>query len=158
MTVRYENRVKTYDTKLILSYSHNYVTANLSGKNSTGTTGNYIDLGGEGYTEGKVVFDVTAQAKAAAGILFQMEVQGGKTTTFASHVPLATLDLGYAGGGAIHPSIVKLSNSTGISGRYVIPFHNEYGAELYRYVKVVMRSTVTASLSTGITFSSFLTK
>lgn len=157
MTVRYENRVKTYDTKLVLSYSHNYVTANLSGKNSTGTTGNYVDLGGEGYTEGKVVFDVTAQAKAAAGILFQMEVQGGKTTSFASHVPLATLELGFAGLGSIRP-VAKLANSTGISGRYVIPFHNEYGAELYRYVKVVMRSTVTASLSTGITFSSFLTK
>jgi hypothetical protein len=156
MTVRYENRVKTYDTKLVLSYSHNYVTANLSGKNSTGTTGNYVDLGGEGYTEGKVVFDVTDISKPAAGILINMEVQGGKTTSFASHVPLATLPLAFAGLGSVRP-YATLSNSAG-NGRYIIPFCNQYGDELYRYVKVVMRSTVTASLSTGIEFSSFITK
>lgn len=157
MTLRYENRVKTYDTNLVLAYSANYVTANLSGKDSDGATGNYIDLGGEGYTEGKIVFDVTAQSKAAAGILFQMEFQGGKTATFASHVPLATLELGFAGLGSIRP-VAKLSNSTGITGRYIVPFINEYGGELYRYMKVVMRSTVTASLSTGIEFSAFIAK
>ena len=158
MTVRYENRVKTYDVDMILAHSALYATANLSGKDADGVTGNYVDFGGEGYTEGKIVFDVEAQPKAAAGILFQMEFQGGKTTTFISHVPLASLDLGFAGGGGIHPSILRLSNSTGITGRYVIPFHNQYGDELYRYMKVVMRSTVTASISTGIEFSAFITK
>lgn len=157
MTVRYENRVKTYDTATVLSYSHTYVTANLSGKTSAGVTGNYVNLGGEGYTEGKIVFDVTDCSKPVAGLLIQMEVQGGKTATFTSHVPLATLDLGFAGGGAIHPSIVKLSNSAG-NGRYIVPFCNQYGDELYQYMKVVMRSTVSASLSTGIEFSSFITK
>ena len=157
MAIRYENRAKTYDTKLILSYSHNYVTANLSGKNSTGSTGNYVDLGGTGYTDGKVVFDVTAQSKAAAGILINLEVQGGITSSFASHVPLATLALGFAGLGSVRP-YATLSNSTGISGRYILPFSNDYGGQIYRYVKVVMRSTVTASLSTGIEFSSFIAK
>ena len=158
MTFRTENRVKTYDVDLILAYSANYVTANLSGKDADGATGNYIDFGGEGYTEGKIVFDVEAQSKAAAGMLFQMEVQGGKTATFASHVALATLDLGYGGAGSIHASIVRNNISSGITGRYIVPFTNEYGGELFRYMKVVMRSTPTASLSTGIEFSAFITK
>lgn len=156
MTARYESRVKTYDTLTVLSYSHNYVTANLSGKTSAGATGNYVDLGGEGYTEGKIVFDVTDCSKPVAGLLINLEVQGGKTATFASHVPLATLPLGFAGLGSVRP-YATLSNSAG-NGRYIVPFCNQYGDELYRYMKVVMRSTVTASLSTGIEFSSFITK
>jgi len=157
MALRYENRTRTYDRKLVLSYSHNYVTANLAGKNSTGTTGNYVYLGGTGYTEGKIVFDVTAQSKGAAGLLIDLEVQGGKTSTFASHSVLANLPLGFAGLGSTRPWS-KLSNSTPIAARYVLPFCNQIGMDLYPYVKVIMRSTVTASLSTGITFSSFITK
>lgn len=157
MTLRYENRVKTYDTLTVLSYDHNYVTANLTGKDADGATGNYVDLGGEGYTEGKVVFNITSMAKGVAGVFFTLELQGGKAATFVSHVPLARLDLGFSGLGSVRP-YATLSNIQPISGRYVVPFCNDYGGELYRYLKVVVRSTVTASISTGIQFESFISK
>jgi len=156
MAVRYENRVKTYDTLGVLAYSANYATA-WPGKNSSGATTQYVDLGGTGYTEGKVVFDVTDMGIiTGTGMQYTLFLQGGKTSSFASTVPLAILELGDATNfaSAQYQVAWNLKNDRE-EGRFVIPFHNEYGGELYRYLRTNLRLGHTVAT---FTYSAFVTK
>lgn len=157
MTFRIENRTQTYDTKLVLSYSANHATAQ-PGKNSTGATTQYVDLSGEGYTEGKVIFDVTTLPKlSGTAMQFALFLQGGKTSTFTSRVPLAVLELGDSAtpASAGHGVIFNISTDAE-ERRYIVPFHNEYGGEHYRYLRTFLR--LGNSIATGITYSAFITQ
>lgn len=153
MTARFENRGKTYDTALVLGYEAVYATSGLTGKTAAGATGLYVDLGGEGYTEGKVVFDVDfGSQKMVAGLNWRLELQGGKTSAFTSHAPLAMIEVGDSAG---NHHTFGLTEDKG-TGRYIVPFANQYGDELYRYLRMYLY--MGGSITTGLTCSSFITK
>lgn len=161
-----DGRTRTYDADLILGpVGYTYFTAipgkDVTNASATGGTDGYIDLG-DGYTQGFAVFDLhTIGASCSApswldGAKATINVQGAKDTSFATAVPLSILEFGNAA-----TSVGMYAVAGGIKGdnvvdatRYFVPFHNRYGDEMYRYVRMFVHTN--GSLST-ISLNGFLT-
>ena len=141
-----DGRSRTYDAELLLGATgHNYATAipGKGAKNASTTAGTdgYVDLG-DGYTQGFACFDLTTIATGAIlglvalGGNARIWLEGGKDTAFATAVPLAILELGDV-------AVSTTGRINMISGddvlartRYFVPFHNRYGDQVYRYVRM----------------------
>ena len=161
-----DGRTRTYDADMVLGPTgYSYFTSipgkDVANVSATGGTDGYIDLG-DGYTQGFACFDLFTLADGAPpqdiehGGMARVFVQGAKDTSFATAVPLSILEFGNAatsigtyavGGGAKGDNVVDQT-------RYFVPFHNRYGDEMYRYVRMFVH--LNASLAT-ISISSFLT-
>ena len=117
-----------------------------------------IDTGG-GFTEGFMVVDVSTSVKAPAAASapqFNLFLEGSNTAggAFTTGVPLALLQFGRAGY-AIKASPAFTASVLG-TGRWLVPFTNDFGGSLYRYLRMYV--TTGGTLKSGIQFSAFLSK
>ncbi len=121
-----------------------------------------IDTGG-GFTEGKLVVDVSAVASnwttAASNQQVEFAVRGSNRSSFDSgYVRLATLRIGR---GLAAADTLRSGGDYGASGspgvgRYILPFTNDFCGTIFRYLRC--KIIVGGTSSTGQTFSVFMTK
>ena len=158
-----DGRSRTYDADLLLgAEGHNYATA-IPGKDAknvsaTAGTDGYVDLG-DGYTQGFACFDLHTIAAGStpaisAGGNVCIFLQGAKDTSFTTAVPLAILDLGDCAVSTVGRVQMLAGDDQTDQTRYFVPFHNRYGDEIYRYVRMFVN--VGNTLST-VGLSAFLT-
>jgi len=107
-----------------------------------------LDTGG-GATRGEMVFDATAVEVASTDELYVINLQGSNSATFAGDlVNLCVIDLGAAA-----PLVGTADRGV---GRYSVPFCNQSGATVYRYLRVYI--TISGTIATGINGTCFLSK
>lgn len=135
-----------YDTQLVLK------DAGLVAASAAATVGGeaaVLDLGG-GLVEGKLYIDVSAIEVADDDELYAVAIQGSDTADFSTGSPvieeLAVLNLGAAE--------VVGGNQDSETGRYVLPFRNEKGGTVFRYVRAY--TTVSGTVATGINFTAWI--
>ena len=104
-----------------------------------------IDLGAA-RTDGRVIVDITAIEVADNNEKFDIITQFSNSSTFATGVvngpALVT--------GALE--VTKASADTAV-GRYELPFTNEVGGAVYRYMR--LWTEVTGTVGTGINYAAF---
>ena len=156
-----EQKGKIWDDLLQLRASANLATASYCTYDAA--TPKTIDTGG-GYTQGKLVIDVatadTNWSTVASGAVVDFVLRGSNLSSFDSgYVGLARFRLGTKfaaesikdaghGGGSMA--------TASVAGRFVIPWHNDFGGTVYRYLR--LRVLFGGTFTAGLTFSAFLTK
>jgi hypothetical protein len=143
-----ENRKTIYDTLGILKRAEAVTSSAAATTDGVG----YFDTGG-GFTEGKVVFDVTAIKVNVGGTgseSYVLSLQGSNTTTFTSYVNLGSISLGTVGS-ILYGNVTVKDLTT-----YVRPFSNKLGDTVYRYLRCY--HTITGTVTTGINYSAWLAK
>ena len=140
-----DGRSRTYDADLLLGATgHNYATS-IPGKGAAGAassvaTDGYIDLG-DGYTQGFTCFDLHTIAAGSTPAIslggnLRIWLEGSKDTSFTTTVPLAILELGdVATSTAGRINLIGGDDQTDQT-RYFVPFHNRFGDDIYRYVRM----------------------
>ena len=117
-----------------------------AGALTTSTDGNILDLGA-GLVDGYVVLDVSAVEIGSGDEIFTISLEGSNVANMSSgSVCLAKKVFGNL--------VVPMDAALSAAGRYVIPFRNEEGGTLYRYVR--LSTLIAGSISTGISFSAFI--
>lgn len=132
-----------------------------------------VDLGGgalqrdsQVYVEGQLILDITAVSTAASTDCFSIMFQGSHDSTFTTFHTLFELHLGQmandqdrSGGpwatGVWRSSVVTATGAADLPVRHTLPFCNDYGGVVYRWVRLV---TTTGTPGTGINYYAFLTK
>lgn len=110
--------------------------------------GTIIDLG-DGLFDGFLVIDMTACEIASGDEKYTISVEGSSVAAMTSaSVCLAKKVFGNL--------VVPMDAALSTSGRYVIPFRNEEGGTLQRYVR--LSTLVAGTIATGINFTAFLAK
>lgn len=106
-----------------------------------------IDLG-TGQAAGEMVVDISAIEVASTDELYTIILEGSDSSDFSAGtpriVPLASL---IVGAGAVIPGAGATSSAT---GRYVVPWTNDYGGKLSRYVRAY--TVVAGTIATGINY------
>lgn len=156
-----EQKGKIWDKLLQLFASANLATASYATYDAAGPV--TIDTGG-GYTTGKLVIDITDfdtnVGTVASGQCVDFVLRGSNLASFdGGYVPLARFRLGtkFAAESIKDAGTGGASLATSPStGRYVIPWHNDFGGTIYRYLR--LRVLFGGTFIEGITFSAFLTK
>ena len=149
---RYENRMATYDSLLLLQ-AQATVSTSQAGKNASYVAAT-VDLGA-GYIQGRFVVDVVTMAIAVAlGNQVVLKLELAKDSAFASMVNAAYIQLGSVTASSLTwgGQVMDMTNQKK-AGRYKVPFHNMYGDSLYRYARVATQ--VAGSLGT-FTYMAFL--
>lgn len=110
--------------------------------------GDILDLGA-GLVDGFLVIDVSACEIADGNEIYTVSLEGSNVAAMSSgSVCLAKKVFGNL--------VVPMDGALSTAGRYVIPFRNEEGGTLYRYVRL---STLSAgTVVNGINFSAFIAK
>lgn len=117
-----------------------------AGALTTSTDGDILDLGA-GLVDGYVVLDVSAVEIGSGNEIFTISLEGSNVAAMSSgSVCLAKKVFGNL--------VVPMDAALSAAGRYVIPFRNEEGGTLYRYVR--LSTLIAGSISTGISFSAFI--
>lgn len=117
-----------------------------AGALTTSTNGDILDLG-TGLIDGYVVLDVSAVEIGSGNEIFTISLEGSNVAAMSSgSVCLAKKVFGNL--------VVPMDAALSAAGRYVIPFRNEEGGTLYRYVR--LSTLIAGSISTGISFSAFI--
>lgn len=156
-----DNRKKIWDALLQLASSNTIATASYCTYGAS--TVKTIDLGGAGFTKGKLVIDVSAvdtnYATVASGQTYDWVLFGSNRASFDSgRVPLARFRLGcvFADPNSVKAAGFGASAGSPSTGRYTIPFINEFGGTTYQYLR--LHVSFGGTMTTGVTFSAFLTK
>lgn len=108
-----------------------------------------IDLG-DGIVDGFIVVDVDSVEVATGNEIYTLSLEGSNVAAMDSgSVCLAKKVFGNL--------VVPMDGALSAAGRYIIPFRNEEGGTIFRYVRLsaVVAGTID---STGMVFSAFLTK
>ena len=117
-----------------------------AGALTTSTDGDILDLGA-GLIDGYVVLDVSAVEIGSGNEIFTISLEGSNVAAMSSgSVCLAKKVFGNL--------VVPMDAALSAAGRYVIPFRNEEGGTLYRYVR--LSTLIAGTISTGISFSAFI--
>ena len=107
-----------------------------------------VNVGG-GLVEGLLVVDVSA-IEVDATELYSIALQGSDVADFSTGdeviVELAVLNLG--------ANEVIGGNADSSTGRYTVPFRNEYNGTIYPYVRLY--TTVSGTVATGINFKAHI--
>lgn len=112
------------------------------------TDGSILDLG-NGLVDGYLVIDMSACEIASGNEIYTVSLEGSNVAAMDSgSVCLAKKVFGNL--------VVPMDAALSASGRYVIPFRNEEGGTLYRYVR--LSTLVAGTIATGINFSAFIAK
>ena len=110
--------------------------------------GAIIDLGA-GMVDADLVIDMTACEVASGNEIYTISLEGSTVAAMSStSVCLAKKVFGNL--------VVPMDAALSASGRYVVPFRNEEGGALYRYVRLSM--VVAGTVATGINFRAFIGK
>jgi len=127
----------TYDAALELK---------AAGALTSSTDSTILDLG-DGFVEGDIVFDVTAVETGTGNEIFTISLEGSNVAAMSSgSVCLAKKVFGNL--------VVPMDAALSAAGRYVLPFRNEEGGTIYRYVR--LSTLIAGTISTGISFSAFI--
>jgi hypothetical protein len=112
------------------------------------TDGNIIDVG-PGLVDGFLVIDMSACEIASGNEIYTVSLEGSTVAAMDStSVCLAKKVFGNL--------VVPMDAALSAAGRYVIPFRNEEGGTLYRYMR--LSTLIAGTIATGINFSAFLAK
>lgn len=129
----------TYDNDLLLK---------ATGLLASSTDSTIIDLG-EGLVDGFVVLDVSAVEIASGNEIYTVSLEGSNVAAMDSgSVCLAKKVFGNL--------VVPMDAALSDAGRYVIPFRNEEGGTIFRYVR--LSTLVAGTIATGINFLGFIAK
>ena len=129
----------TYDNATVLK------AAGLIDASADGTI---IDLG-NGLFDGFLVIDLTACEVATGNEIYTVSLEGSNVAAMTSaSVCLAKKVFGNL--------VVPMDAALSAAGRYVVPFRNEEGGTLQRYIR--LSTLVAGDVATGINFSAFLAK
>jgi hypothetical protein len=110
--------------------------------------GSILDLG-EGLVDGYLVIDMSACEVASGNEIYTVSLEGSTVAAMSSEsVCLAKKVFGNL--------VVPMDAALSAAGRYVIPFRNEEGGELQRYVR--LSTLIAGTIATGINFSAFIAK
>ena len=110
--------------------------------------GSILDIGA-GLFDGYLVIDLSACEIATGDELYTVSVDGSNVAVMTSgSVCLAKKVFGNL--------VVPMDAALSTAGRYVLPFRNEEGGTIYRYVRLSV--LVAGTIATGINFSAFLAK
>lgn len=110
--------------------------------------GSILDLGA-GLVDGYLVIDMSACEIATGDEIYTISLEGSNVAAMTSgSVCLAKKVFGNL--------VVPMDAALSAAGRYVIPFRNEEGGTLYRYVR--LSTLVAGTIATGINFSAFIAK
>lgn len=111
--------------------------------------GDILDLG-PGLFDGFLVVDLASAEVASGSEIYTVSLEGSTVAAMTStSVCLAKKVFGNL--------VVPMDAALSTAGRYVIPFRNEEGGTIYRYVRLsnVVAGTID---TTGIVFGAFLAK
>ena len=111
-----------------------------------------LDLGA-GFVEGNIVVDVSAIETGTGDESYDIVVQLGEEADFATKgkvVERVALHLGAKGTKRTD------SDKDDAAGRYVVPFDNEHGGTVYRYVSLY--TVVAGIIATGINYTAYMVK
>jgi len=130
----------TYDSGLLLRASASLTAS---------ADGTILDLGA-GLVEGYLVIDLTSAEVATGNEIYTISLEGSTVAAMTStSVCLAKKVFGNL--------VVPMDAALSTAGRYVVPFRNEEGGTLYRYVR--LSNLVAGTIdSTGIVFGAFIAK
>lgn len=110
--------------------------------------GSIVDLG-DGLVDGYMVIDMSACEIASGNEIYTVSLEGSTVAAMDSaSVCLAKKVFGNL--------VVPMDAALSAAGRYVVPFRNEEGGTLYRYVRLSV--LVAGTIATGINFSAFIAK
>lgn len=110
--------------------------------------GSILDIGA-GLFDGYLVIDLSACEIATGDEIYTVSVEGSNVAVMTSgSVCLAKKVFGNL--------VVPMDAALSTAGRYVLPFRNEEGGTIYRYVRLSV--LVAGTIATGINFSAFLAK
>ena len=142
---------------------------------NAGTAGTPVDLGlgapmtggppePVGYTEGKLINDLTAVSTFASVDQFAIMLQGSHDATFTTWDTLFAINFGWSyssmadrcggdPGVLVRSSRATVQGPVGLPLRFTLPFCNDFGGVLYRWLRVF---TSTNTPTTGINYYAFL--
>lgn len=110
--------------------------------------GSILDLGA-GLVDGYLVIDMSACEIASGNEIYTVSLEASNVAAMDSgSVCVAKKVFGNL--------VVPMDAALSAAGRYVIPFRNEEGGTLYRYVR--LSTLVAGTIATGINFSAFIAK
>jgi hypothetical protein len=110
--------------------------------------GDIIDLGA-GIVDGFLVVDLTACEVATGDEIYTVSIEGSNVAAMTS----GSVCLGKKVFGNL---VVPMDAALSTAGRYVIPFRNEEGGTVYRYIR--LSTLIAGTIATGINFSAFIAK
>lgn len=130
----------TYDASTLLRASASLTAS---------ADGTIIDLGA-GLVDGYLVIDLTSAEVATGNEIYTISLEGSNVAAMTSgSVCLAKKVFGNL--------VVPMDAALSTAGRYVVPFRNEEGGTLYRYVR--LSNLVAGTIdTTGIVFGAFIAK
>ena len=127
----------TYDASLSLK---------AAGLVAASEDGSILDIGA-GMVDGFLVIDLSACETASGNEIYTVSLEGSTVAAMTStSVCLAKKVFGNL--------VVPMDALLSASGRYVVPFRNEEGGTLYRYIR--LSTLVAGTIATGINFSAFV--
>jgi len=153
-----ENRKVIIDDELLIADSGSGPAA-ASAACTVDAVAKVIDTGG-GFTEGRLVVDISAintGGTTASCSLVNLVLQGSATSTFTTYVRLALLGIGDV---MKAESRVSGGNTAATisATRYIVPFCNDFGGTVYRWLRLYTSKNGTIDTTKGATFKAWLTK
>lgn len=110
--------------------------------------GSILDLG-DGVVDGFLVVDLSACEIATGNEIYTVSIEGSAVAAMTS----GSVCLGKKVFGNL---VVPMDAALSAAGRYVIPFRNEEGGTVVRYVR--LSTLVAGTIATGINFAAFIAK
>ena len=144
-TFQIDGRTRLVDDLLVLK-AKGTVATSMVGESPVGTD-KTLDTGG-GRTAGNIVLMVYAVPNILASTKMTFRLQGSKNTSFSTMTDLNIVELG--------DSTQISASADATTGKYIIPFSNEFGGTVYRYLRHYL--TIGGTCGTGVQYEYFLTK
>ena len=175
-----QNRGKIFDALLQMHGIGLMAGAGSAVAGAGGTASTPVDLGlgapdtggptayPVGYTEGKLVIDITAISAGVFADKFELWLQGSHDSTFTTFQTLLTIKLGAsstfstmwpnqfvtAASPAWQSSVATWPGPILLPVRIAQPFSNEFGGIVYRWLRLY--TGVAATVATGLNYYAFL--
>ena len=144
-TFQVDGRTRLVDDLLVLK-AKGTVATSMVGESPVGTD-KTLDTGG-GRTSGNIVLLVYAVPNILASTKMTFRLQGSKNTSFSTMTDLNIIELGDS---------TQISASADMTtGKYIVPFSNEFDGTVYRYLRHYL--TIGGTCGTGVQYEYFLTK
>jgi len=145
-------RGRVMDDVLLLK-AKGTVATSMVGENPIGTD-KYYDTGG-GRTRGDVVYNVYAIAGSlGTSSLITLRLQGSKNSSFTTGYDLVINELGKS-----NMLTGNSSLATGVPlgvGRYTVPFTNDFGGTVYRYLRHYISTNFTVTTNRNLQYDYYL--
>ena len=108
-----------------------------------------VDVGAA-KVKGELVIDVTALEIATNDEIYEIVLQGTNTAAFATDTAIYDLITLRLGAAEVQTTDCNADNAT---GRYIVPFTNEFNGTNFRYLRLY--TIVTGTIATGINYKAY---